>query len=167
MPTIWFLGKTGSGKSSIVQQLTGETRAEIGTGFMPCTKQSGYYDYPAVHPILRFLDTKGLGEIGYDPTEDIAQISQSSNALLIVSKLRDSEQSELINSLITIRETAKHIRTDSVIVVHSGAFEIENQHDLQRAVKAKQKLFEEALKSKLDYCVIDFSEEKIYLSKKI
>ena len=28
LPVIWMLGKTGAGKSSIVQQLTGHSRAE-------------------------------------------------------------------------------------------------------------------------------------------
>ena len=70
LPTIWLLGKTGAGKSSIVQKLTGHTSAEIGNGFMPCTRDSRYFDYPQEHPLLRFLDTRGLGEVDYDAGDD-------------------------------------------------------------------------------------------------
>jgi hypothetical protein len=71
-PIIWLLGKTGAGKTSIVAAITGDSRAEVGNGFRPCTRQSRIYDWPADAPILRFLDTRGVGEAGYEPAEDIA-----------------------------------------------------------------------------------------------
>jgi len=37
IPVFGMLGKTGSGKSSIVRYLTGATAAEIGNGFRPQT----------------------------------------------------------------------------------------------------------------------------------
>ena len=59
---VWLLatqvGRTGAGKSTIIQKLTGHTDAEIGNGYMPCTKDSRYFDYPQHRPILRFLVQK-------------------------------------------------------------------------------------------------------------
>jgi len=71
-PVFWLLGKTQAGKSSLIRALTGNTAAEIGNGFQPCTKLSQFYDFPSgSHPIIRFLDTRGLGELAYDPKEDL------------------------------------------------------------------------------------------------
>src|SRR5437879_8369639 len=73
VPVFWLFGKTQSGKTSIVKYLTGACEAEIGTGFRPCTRFSRTYNFPTAEaPILTFLDTRGLDEPGYDPTEDIA-----------------------------------------------------------------------------------------------
>src|SRR5690606_40968696 len=66
-----FLGKVQSGKTSIVRALTGCTDAEIGTGYAPCTRTSRVFDFPPEAPVIRFLDTRGLGEARYDPTEDL------------------------------------------------------------------------------------------------
>src|SRR5690606_7350190 len=64
---LWMFGKTGSGKTSIIRSLTGAQDAEIGAGFRPQTRQSRLYDFPADElPIVRFLDTRGLGEAAYD-----------------------------------------------------------------------------------------------------
>jgi hypothetical protein len=43
-PLLWPLGKTQSGKSSIIQGLTGSTGIEIGTGWRACTQASRIYD---------------------------------------------------------------------------------------------------------------------------
>src|SRR5215470_19896392 len=71
-PIVWLLGKTGAGKTAIVAALTGSPRAEIGEGFEPCTRTATIYDVPPEAPLIRFLDTRGLGEVDYDPREDIA-----------------------------------------------------------------------------------------------
>src|ERR1700683_2959134 len=74
IPCLWLLGKTGSGKTSIVRFLTGAADAEIGRGFRPQTQYSRLFNFPDDDvPILKFLDTRGLGEAGYDPAEDLAQ----------------------------------------------------------------------------------------------
>ena len=36
VPVLWLLGKTQSGKTSIIKALTGSETAEIGNGFQPC-----------------------------------------------------------------------------------------------------------------------------------
>ncbi|HNM00679.1 MAG TPA: GTPase domain-containing protein, partial [Nitrosomonas sp.] len=71
LPVFWLIGKTQSGKTSIIHALTGSEAAEIGNGLQPCTRFSSFYDFPAQMPVVRFLDTRGLGEIDYDPSEDI------------------------------------------------------------------------------------------------
>ncbi|MGB5326228.1 MAG: GTPase, partial [Pseudomonadales bacterium] len=118
-PTIWLLGKTGAGKSSIIQKITGQSAIKIGNGFMPCTKSARAFDYPETRPVVRFMDTRGLGEVEYDPAEDLAALGQASQALLVVMRLRDAEQSAVLDALGQIRKSAKSIRQENVVVVHT------------------------------------------------
>ena len=107
IPTLWLFGKTGSGKSSIVRRLTGSTDAKIGQGFRPETKFSRKYDFPnGEETILRFLDTRGLGEAYYDPTEDIESFHSSSHLLLITVRIVDHALDSLIGPLRQIRKTS-------------------------------------------------------------
>src|SRR3954470_10627738 len=46
VPVLWLIGKTQTGKSSIVRTLTGAADAEIGQGFRPCTRHSRRYQFP-------------------------------------------------------------------------------------------------------------------------
>src|ERR1700719_3896186 len=46
VPVFWLFGKTQSGKTSVVKYLTGAERAEIGTGYKPCTRFSQRYEFP-------------------------------------------------------------------------------------------------------------------------
>jgi uncharacterized protein (DUF697 family) len=102
-PIIWLLGKTGSGKTSIVAALTGDPRASIGTGFKPCTARSFIYEWPKEAPVLRFLDTRGLGEPGYDPADDIAYAERQAHFLLLTMKVADPVQDEIVSALNKIR----------------------------------------------------------------
>ena len=71
-PVFWLLGKSQSGKTSIVRALTGSDRAEIGNGFRPCTRRAELFAFPSESKaFVRFLDTRGLGEVAYDPAEDL------------------------------------------------------------------------------------------------
>jgi uncharacterized protein (DUF697 family) len=158
LPTIWLLGKTGAGKTSIVQHLTGNTRAEIGNGYRPCTKTSSFYDYPEEFPIVRFLDTRGLGEAGYDARDDLRELGDCSHALFVVVRLKDAEQSAVVRALSEIHRHAKHIRPAHLAVIHTGALEIPDAHDRQRAVASTQSLVEQAWGSPVDHCVVDFGE---------
>lgn len=99
LPVIWMLGKTGAGKSSVVQALTGESRAEVGNGFRPCTRTTDMFDFPQDAPVVRFLDTRGLGEAHYDPTEDLNALPRSSHVVLVVCRLDDPEQSSVVAAL--------------------------------------------------------------------
>jgi uncharacterized protein (DUF697 family) len=102
-PIIWLLGKTGSGKTSIVAALTRDPRAAIGRGFKPCTAHSFIYEWPREAPVLRFLDTRGLGEPGYDPGKDIAYAERQAHFLLVTMKVADPLQDEVLSALKEIR----------------------------------------------------------------
>src|SRR6266481_3934234 len=59
VPVFWLLGKTQSGKTSLIKYLTGADRAEIGKGFRPCTRFSSRYEFPTPEaPLVTFLDTR-------------------------------------------------------------------------------------------------------------
>lgn len=104
VPVFWLFGKTGSGKSSIVRYLTGVTQAEIGNGFRPQTRTSSQYDFPnSEQPIVRFLDTRGLGEVGYDPTDDLKLFDASTHVIIVVVRVMDHALQEIVESLRKIR----------------------------------------------------------------
>jgi uncharacterized protein (DUF697 family) len=96
---VWLLGKTGAGKTAIVAALTGDPRAEVGLGFEPCTRTADFYDFPPEAPLLRFLDTRGLGEANYDPTGDIAWCEDQSHVLLVVMQASDPVQHVVVDAL--------------------------------------------------------------------
>jgi uncharacterized protein (DUF697 family)/predicted GTPase len=107
VPVFWLFGKTGSGKTSIVRFLTGAERAEIGTGFQPQTTQSEQYDFPCPEtPLLRFLDTRGLGESYYDPTEDIRRFADSADMMIVTAKVMDHALEAVIEPLRQIRRAS-------------------------------------------------------------
>ena len=104
VPVFWLLGKTQSGKTSVVRYLTGAERAEIGKGYQPCTRFTSKYVFPNEQtPLLTFFDTRGLDEPGYDPKEDIAQLNDQAHVILVVVKLLDHAQQTLMEQLPRIR----------------------------------------------------------------
>ncbi len=108
-PVFWLLGKTQSGKSSIVRALTNADDAEIGSGFRPCTKSSRRFPFPTPDaPVLEFLDTRGLGEPGYDPAEDIAAFQTTAHLVLVTCRITDFATADLRSQLKLIREANKH-----------------------------------------------------------
>ena len=96
---VWLLGKTGAGKTAIIAALTGDARAEVGLGFQPCTRTASFYDVPPEAPLLRFLDTRGLGEAGYDPASDITWCEEQSHLLLVVMQVSDPLQHDVLHVL--------------------------------------------------------------------
>ncbi len=103
-PVVWLLGKVQSGKSSIVHALTGASRAEIGRGFKACTTTSDVFDFPDDAPLIRFLDTRGLSEAGYDPSLDLEISSSSAHATIAVMRAMDPMQDAVVNVLTAIRK---------------------------------------------------------------
>jgi len=102
-PVIWLLGKVQSGKTAIIRALTGAERAQIGSGFAPCTRWAARYDFPnADVPLAVFLDTRGLGEAGYDPREDVAALQAEAHMLLVVVKAMDMALEHLLVALQAI-----------------------------------------------------------------
>lgn len=102
-PVVWLLGKVGSGKSSIIRAITRSSDAEIGDGFRPCTRTSRIYEFPPEAPVIRFLDTRGLGEAGYDPADDIAFSASSAHLVLVTMRAMDAQQEAVVNVLRTAR----------------------------------------------------------------
>ena len=103
-PVVWLVGKVQSGKTSIIRALTQATDAEIGAGFRACTRTARVFDFPDEAPIIRFLDTRGLGEAGYDPTADIAFCEGRAHLMLAVVKALDSEQHALLEVIGQTRQ---------------------------------------------------------------
>jgi len=128
IPVFWLLGNTQSGKSSLIRALTG--KSEVGNGFQPCTKSSSFYDFPSTdHPLIRFLDTRGLGETEYDPSEDLAFCANQSHLLIVVMKALDMNQCEIVKTVLEIHKT----HPDWQIIVlqttlHEGYSSKTNQH---------------------------------------
>ena len=105
VPVIWLLGKAQSGKTSIVLAITGSSKAEIGNGFQPCTRTASLYAFPdEATCMLRFLDTRGLGEAGYDPTEDLAYCQEQAHLVMVVIKAMDHAQKPVLKALHAIRK---------------------------------------------------------------
>jgi uncharacterized protein (DUF697 family) len=104
---LWLFGKTGSGKTSVIHYLTGAEEAVIGEGFRPQTKTSRRFDFPdSIDPLLRFLDTRGLAEATYDPTDDIQQFSKSTQMMIVTVRVADHALSNLIPPLREIRRAS-------------------------------------------------------------
>lgn len=104
LPVVWLIGKTQAGKTAIVRALTGSDRAAVGNGFQPCTRTAALYDFPPEAPLVRFLDTRGLGEVAYDPAEDIRVGESQAHLLLGVMKATDLQQEAIVTVLRAVRQ---------------------------------------------------------------
>lgn len=160
LPVFWLIGKTQSGKTSIIRALTGSETAEIGNGFQPCTRFSSFYDFPQQAPLVRFLDTRGLGEVDYDPSEDIRYCESQAHLLIAVMKVADLKQQLVFDVLRTVRMRQPDW---PLIMVQTGLHELYGSHrnhvipwsfdqeplpnevppDLQRALQAQRQLASE------------------------
>jgi uncharacterized protein (DUF697 family) len=108
-PVFWLLGKVQQGKTSIIRALSGRNDAEIGKGFRACTRTSRVYAYPDEEGcFLRFLDTRGLGEVGYDPAEDLEVFADQSHCVIVVINAMDQAQQDVLRALQTIRRERPH-----------------------------------------------------------
>jgi uncharacterized protein (DUF697 family) len=104
-PTFWLLGKTQSGKSSIVRYLTGATAAEVGSGFRPCTRTTNRYPFPDDDaPLMTFLDTRGLDDPAYDPADDLREFESTAHLILVTTKLTDFAHETLLGALRRVRK---------------------------------------------------------------
>jgi uncharacterized protein (DUF697 family) len=158
-PLVWLIGKVQSGKTSIVRALTGASDVEIGAGYRACTKTARIFDFPPEAPIIRFLDTRGLGETAYDPAADIAYCEDRAHLILAVVKALDAEQSAVVDAVRAARE--RHPEWPVVVAqttLHEGypqglghvvpyPFESDNvgqtvPEDLARALDYQRSLFE-------------------------
>jgi uncharacterized protein (DUF697 family) len=120
-PVLWLIGKTQSGKTSLIRALTGSPRAEIGSGFRPCTRTASFYDFPLDAPVVRFLDTRGLGETHYDPTDDIRYCESESHLIIAVVKAVDTHP-EAVNQVL--RAVRKRHPDWPVVIVQTCLHEL-------------------------------------------
>ena len=120
LPVLWLIGKAQAGKTSIIRALTGSETAEIGNGFQPCTRTARFYDFPAEAPVVRFLDTKGLGEVAYDPSQDIDYCEAQAHLLLAVMKATDIRQDAV---LAVLRQVRKRHPEWPVLIAQTGLHE--------------------------------------------
>ena len=103
-PVFWLIGKTQSGKTSIIKFLTGAEDAAIGSGFRPTTKTTRRYEFPTPDaPLLSFLDTRGLDEPTYDPTADVAALEPLAHLVIVTAKATDFAQGNVRATLEPIR----------------------------------------------------------------
>ena len=121
LPVLWLLGKAQAGKTSIIRALTGSEAAEIGNGFQPCTRTARFYDFPAPAPLVRFLDTRGLGEVAYDPADDIRYCESQAHLVLGVIKAADVRQDAVFEVLRAVRR--RHPEWP-VLIAQTGLHEI-------------------------------------------
>lgn len=159
-PVIWLLGKAQSGKTSLVQALTGSSRADIGNGFRPCTRTSRLYSFPDEEGcFLRFLDTRGLGEVAYDPAEDMQRCEDQAHLLIVVMKATDHAQQCVLQPLkvilkrhpqwpVIVLQTALHEGYPSSKMQHvlpypftAFPFPVTVSHDIARSLSAQRELF--------------------------
>lgn len=156
LPVLWLLGKTGAGKSTFIQVLTGLDGIAIGQGFRPCTLTAAQYDHPPATPVVSFLDTRGLAEADYDASADIDACQGKSHALIILMKADDPEQSEVLRALRQIR-TSGHIR--NALLVHTGIELLDDPAELQRATTYQKQQVEKAW-GPLESVAVDFLGQK-------
>lgn len=102
-PVVWLLGKVQSGKTSIIRAITQASDADIGDGFRPCTRTARLYAFPDDTPVLRFLDTRGLGEVAYDPADDLAISEAAAHLIVATMRATDPDQGAVRDALHRVR----------------------------------------------------------------
>jgi uncharacterized protein (DUF697 family) len=120
-PVVWLLGKVQSGKTSLIRVTTGCSSAEIGNGFRACTKTARMFDFPEEAPLIRFLDTRGLGEVGYDSAEDLAICEEQAHVVVVTMRVLDQQQEAILDVVRAIRR--RHPEWPIIVVqtaLHEG-----------------------------------------------
>ena len=152
VPTLWLLGKTGAGKSSLVRAMTGLAEAEIGNGYTPCTRTARSFDFPSDEPVMRFLDTRGLGEVAYDPAADLEEAAKSAHVALILMRLDDPVQGMVTETLAKLRKSKA-----PVILIHTAGDLLHEPGARARMVANNTQQAEAAFGGKLPSIELDLS----------
>ena len=152
VPTLWLLGKTGAGKSSLVRAMTGLAEAEVGNGYAPCTRTARSFDFPSDEPVMRFLDTRGLGEVAYDPAADLAEAAKSAHVALILMRLDDPVQGMVTETLAKLRKSKA-----PVILIHTAGDLLPEPGARARMIANNTQQAETAFGAKLPAIELDLS----------
>ena len=152
LPTIWLLGKTGAGKSTLIRLLTGATEIEIGNGYEPCTTHAQLYRFPKEAPVLQFMDTRGIGDQGYDSAPDLEAHSGISSAILAVARIDDPAQGELCSAVRAVRRSRPGRR---IIIVHCWTDAIADPGRREHAASVNGRAIEQAAGRRLPQLEID------------
>jgi len=155
LPVIWLLGKTGAGKTSLIRAITGATEAAVGNGFEACTRTSSAYDFPPDEPLMRFLDTRGLGEARYDPAEDLAACQTGSHVLVILARLDDPVQGAVAEALAALRKQKADM---PVILLHTASDRITDPDTRARARAVTQSALEDAWRKPIPSLDLELSD---------
>jgi uncharacterized protein (DUF697 family) len=155
LPTLWLLGKTGAGKSLFIQAVTGLSSVEVGNGFEPCTMTTSAYDFPQDKAVMRFLDTRGLGEADYDPAQDLTEIGQSVNALVVLMKADEPQQSAV---LVALKEVKKNKKIKHLLLIHSAVL-LSEEVERVRQVAFNEGQVREIWGANFDSVSVDFECE--------
>lgn len=155
LSTLWLLGKTGAGKSSLIQAITKLSSVEVGNGFEPCTMTASAYDFPQDRPIMRFLDTRGLGEADYNAKEDLDILGKTGHALVVVMKVDEPEQSEVVNALKQIKKQKK---MKQLLVVHTAVLTA-LEKERERQVAFNQQQIEAVWDESVESVMVDFEDD--------
>lgn len=154
-PVLWLLGSAGAGKSSIVQRLTGDSRATIGNGFEPCTRGASLYEHPTERPVMCFLDTRGLGEADYDPREDLAACRGRSHAILLVMRIDDADQGAVLDALGVL---GRDLADEPLLLVHTALHTVPDASERERVMAYQRGRIETLLGVTPPAVAIDFTD---------
>lgn len=116
-----LIGKTGSGKSSIVRYLTGSPGVQVGDGYKSCTPGNIEYGIPMEQSLVQMLDTRGLGEAGYDAAQTIDELVEQADMVVATIRLSDMNQEVLLSALKVFRSRR---RPTPVLVVQTCIHEL-------------------------------------------
>ena len=153
LPTLWLMGKTGAGKSTLVQSITGNSEAEIGKGFRPCTRTAKQFAFPESNPVFQFLDTTGLSESGYDATQDIKFCAKQGHALIIVMKVGDTEQDDILRAVQQIKSSQQ---IKNYLLVHTASHSASDPNERERLTRHNRDQVEETLGVGIASVMVDF-----------
>lgn len=104
IPGLWLFGKAQSGKSTVVRFLTGAEQARIGKGYRPETRRTEEYAFPSAEsPLVRFFDTRGLGEADDDPTEDLRALDAKTHLVIVTVRITDLALEAVVGPLKRMR----------------------------------------------------------------
>lgn len=151
IPIVWLLGRTGAGKSSLIRVLTGLDEIAVGNGYASCTRSSRKFDFPSDQPLVRFLDTRGLGEAGYDPGDDLAACEGHSHAVIVVTRLDDPVQGEVSDAFTEVLRRRPDME---VLLVHTGADLVPDEAARDRALASTSARFRTAARRDIPEVVV-------------